>query len=80
MTEEAIGYQLSALSSWVLAPPETWRRHSCLPVRDSSRPSFGTAPGVPERRDESRRCRHECLRHIEEQQDLVSENGRADAR
>jgi competence protein ComEA len=42
----------------------SWRRHSCLPGRDSSRPSSGAAGNVAERRDESRRCRQECLRHV----------------
>jgi competence protein ComEA len=33
-------------------------------VRDSSRPTRGAAANVAERRDESRRCRQECLRHV----------------
>jgi len=44
--------------------PFSWRRHSCLLGRDSSRPSSRAASTVPERRDESRRHRHECLRHV----------------
>jgi hypothetical protein len=32
--------------------------------RDSSRPSSRAASTVPERREESRRRRHECLRHV----------------
>jgi hypothetical protein len=32
--------------------------------RDSSRPSSRAASIVPERREESRRRRHECLRHV----------------
>ena len=41
----------------------SWRRHACLPGRDSSRSSSGTA-NVAERRDESRRGRHGRLRHV----------------
>jgi len=44
--------------------PFSWRRHSCLLGRDSSRPSSRAASAVPERREESRRRRHECLRHV----------------
>jgi hypothetical protein len=44
--------------------PFSWRRHSCLLGRDSSRPSSRGASTVPERREESRRRRHECLRHV----------------
>ena len=44
--------------------PFSWRRHSCLLGRDSSRPSSQAASTVPERREESRRRRHECLRHV----------------
>ena len=44
--------------------PISWRRHSCLLGRDSSRPSSRGASTVPERREESRRRRHECLRHV----------------
>ena len=44
--------------------PFSWRRHSCLLGRDSSRPSSRAASTVPARRDESRRRRHECLRHV----------------
>ena len=41
----------------------TWRRHSCLRRRDSSRRS-GTLDGAREEgRDESRPSRQECLRH-----------------
>ena len=42
----------------------SWRRHSCLLGRDSSRPSSRAASTVPERREESRRRRHECPRHV----------------
>jgi hypothetical protein len=44
--------------------PFSWRRHSCLLGRDSSRPSSRAASAVPERREESRRRRHECPRHV----------------
>jgi hypothetical protein len=44
--------------------PLSWRRHSCLLGRDSSRPSSRAESTVPERRDESRRRRHECPRHV----------------
>jgi len=40
-----------------------WRRHSCLPRRDSSRRSGVINAASQEGRDESRPGRQECLRH-----------------
>src|SRR5207249_965020 len=42
---------------------ETWRTHSCVPRRDSSRRCAWTVTSANKRREESRRGTHECVRH-----------------